>query len=722
MKTILSSRKHPYIARVGIFLIAIALIAGVVGCGGGGGGGDGDGDGDGVSYTLTMAVSPGGSGTATDVTGASPYPAGTIVNIQAAANPGYRFVNWGAPAGTFGSTTAATTTFTMPTQNVTVTANFVSVYSLTMAVAPAGGGTATDVTNASPYPAGTVVNIQAAANPGYRFVNWSAPAGTFGSTTAATTTFTMPPQNVIVTANFVRVYSLTMAVTPAGGGTANDLTNASPYPAGTVVNIQAVANPPYQFFSWTAPAGTFGNATAAQTTFTMPAQDVTVTAHFVGPTIDHFKGYWANDVTGLPIDEDVYLEDQFGAFNATVDSVWGFANPAGKEHEGNVTPSWNPDYHFTVYDITYLEESQERQVEVDNQFGTQNLTVWGPVALAVPTKKEEHEAPVGLDHYLLYYVDEGLYQEVAVNLTDQFGGDPEVMVYEAAYFANPVRKTYKGEVMEIVNPEVHAVIYWITGDYFETELEVDNQFGEQTLDVYGPGFLAVPSAKIAPPVPPLDHFKCYDVVGAPFLGDYVQLMDQFDFYFDVLVWSADWFCNPVDKWYMGEPTPIVNPNNHLTVYNITPEYQTYWYVEVDNQFGPQQLDVYGPVALAAPTTKEGHGPPKYLDHYLLYDVVGGSPVGATVDLDDQFPGNATEVSVTLPRYFANPVLYKEHEDRITGAWNPKEHLVFYNISANSEYLPGVLVSNQFEEFQPLSLNETGQLLAVPSEKLYYEPY
>jgi len=75
-------------------------------------------------YVLTMAKNPGAGGMATDLTNTSPYAEDTEVNIQAVANPGYRFVNWTAPAGTFGNATAATTTFTMPAQNVTVTANF----------------------------------------------------------------------------------------------------------------------------------------------------------------------------------------------------------------------------------------------------------------------------------------------------------------------------------------------------------------------------------------------------------------------------------------------------------------------------------------------------------------------------------------------------------------------------------------------------------------------
>src|SRR3972149_2004567 len=64
-------------------------------------------------------------------------------------------------------------------------------------------------------------------------------------------------------------FNLTVAANPVGGGTATDLTNASPYATGTAVSIQAVANPGYRFVSWTvAPVGGFANATAANTNFT----------------------------------------------------------------------------------------------------------------------------------------------------------------------------------------------------------------------------------------------------------------------------------------------------------------------------------------------------------------------------------------------------------------------------------------------------------------------
>jgi len=156
-------------------------------------------------------------------------------------------------------------------------------YNLTMAVSPAGTGNATDLSNASPYAAGVGVSIKAVPAAGYRFINWTAPAGSFTNASSLTTTFTMPGQDVTVTANFEiggPEYTLTMAASPIMGGTVGDITGTSPYNEGEVVSIQAVAASGYQFVGWTAPAGSLANAYALVTTFTMPAQDVTITATF----------------------------------------------------------------------------------------------------------------------------------------------------------------------------------------------------------------------------------------------------------------------------------------------------------------------------------------------------------------------------------------------------------------------------------------------------------
>ena len=151
------------------------------------------------------------------------------------------------------------------------------------------------------------------------------------------------------------------------------------------------------------------------------------------------------------------------------------------------------------------------QVVVKNQFGeNQELTVVGPVALAVPTQKGDHEAPECLNHYLVYDAYGPLVKE-DVLLTDQFTAD-NVTVYEPWYFATPVQKTIvdSGEVTEIEDrdPHGHLVFYWIDGCPIEKRVEIDNQFGQQTLDLTNPELLAVPSQKISWEQP-LDHFHCY---------------------------------------------------------------------------------------------------------------------------------------------------------------------------------------------------------------------
>jgi hypothetical protein len=165
--------------------------------------------------------------------------------------------------------------------DLTVTTGIpVPKYALTITADPSGGGAATDETGGSPYAAGAVVSIKAVANPGYGFVSWTAPAGDFDDETAEETTFTMPAQAVTVTAHFGVAYPLAMAADPVAGGDAIDVAAKGAYAAGAVVSIKAVANPGYGFVSWTAPAGDFDDETAEETTFTMPAQAVTVTAHF----------------------------------------------------------------------------------------------------------------------------------------------------------------------------------------------------------------------------------------------------------------------------------------------------------------------------------------------------------------------------------------------------------------------------------------------------------
>ena len=239
-------------------------------------------------------------GTVSAITPPGPVPAGTLV--QAFVNGELRMSdNTDAQGGYWLSVpgpTGGTVTFKVAgvaanetavweggetvKLDLTIPALQAAGYNLTMAVSPAGTGNATDVTDSSPYAAGVAVSIRAVAATGYHFVSWTAPAGGFTNPSSATTTFTMPAQDVTVTANFEvgGAYTLTMAASPIMGGTAYDVTGASPYNEGEVVSIQAIAASGYQFAGWAAPAGSLANAYTTATTFTMPAQDVVVTATF----------------------------------------------------------------------------------------------------------------------------------------------------------------------------------------------------------------------------------------------------------------------------------------------------------------------------------------------------------------------------------------------------------------------------------------------------------
>jgi hypothetical protein len=294
-------------------------------------------------------------------------------------------------------------------------------------------------------------------------------------------------------------YNLLLSST-SGGSVTSPGEGTFAYNEGEVINLVATPDAGYQFVSWIAPAGKFANPDAATTTFTMPPQDVTVTAHFVGP-LDHFSCYLAEDERGfISLGEIVYLEDQFGAVQAEVGYAGWFCNPVEKWHDV-VTPISNPDHHLTIYSLDYEEEPHAWYVNVDNQFGIQQLIVEGPVGLAVPTQKVEpeyHQPPVGLDHFLLYNVIEGPSVDVVVGLDDQFGDQSEVLVTAPIGFGIPVQKTHDGVVTEIENPDAHLVFYQIEWGEFETNVQVVNQFGTQTLDIEGPYLLAVPSEKVSP--------------------------------------------------------------------------------------------------------------------------------------------------------------------------------------------------------------------------------
>jgi hypothetical protein len=115
VKIILSSKRHHYLAIVSIFLITVALIAGLVGCDFSPPGG--------VRHSLSISSTEGGSVTVPGEGVFTLYSDGRVVDLVATPDAGYHFVNWTGDAGTIADVEDATTTITMHSTCV-ITANF----------------------------------------------------------------------------------------------------------------------------------------------------------------------------------------------------------------------------------------------------------------------------------------------------------------------------------------------------------------------------------------------------------------------------------------------------------------------------------------------------------------------------------------------------------------------------------------------------------------------
>ncbi len=238
-----------------------------------------------IDYTLTVNIDPMGSGIVDIDPDQDSYNFGDEISLTAIPEDGWEFVEWTGDTDGLDTPTDAEATLTMPADDVTLTANFQLIdYTLTLIANPDEGGTVEDVTDDAPYNIDDLVQIRAEANEGWEFVNWTGDyADNLADADQAETTLTMPADDVTLTANFQMIdYTLTLTPDPAIGGTVEDLTDDAPYNVGDEVNIKAEPNPGWGFDGWTGEyAGNLDDASAAETTLTMPADNVDLTANFI---------------------------------------------------------------------------------------------------------------------------------------------------------------------------------------------------------------------------------------------------------------------------------------------------------------------------------------------------------------------------------------------------------------------------------------------------------
>ena len=213
MKIILGSRIYRYVKRLGIFLIIVALVMGLASC---------ESTCAPIQYDLTFSSTEGGE---VIIPGEGTYADGTVVTLEAVADECYEFVNW--TGANVADPNSATTTITMD-EAKSVTANFALLsYDLTVDSTD-GGEVTTPDEGTFTYDCGTVVDLVAAADLGYHFIEWTGDISTVADVDAAETTITMSGD-----------YSITANFGPFAGGNG---TTEDPYQIADWYNLDNVRN------------------------------------------------------------------------------------------------------------------------------------------------------------------------------------------------------------------------------------------------------------------------------------------------------------------------------------------------------------------------------------------------------------------------------------------------------------------------------------------------
>ncbi len=201
--------------------------------------------------------------------GSGEYRAGRAVSIAADPAPdGQVFDRWTGDTAHVETPLSPNTTVVMPSADVAVTATYknrpVENFELTMGFGSGSGS----------YPAGQSVTI--AANPapdGQVFDRWRGQTGFLTNPNAPNTEVVMPSESVSVTASYRERPAETFALSVTSG------TGSGDYEAGEVISIAAEpAEDGQVFVRWSGQTAQVANVNLPNTTLSMPAADVSVSA------------------------------------------------------------------------------------------------------------------------------------------------------------------------------------------------------------------------------------------------------------------------------------------------------------------------------------------------------------------------------------------------------------------------------------------------------------
>ena len=329
--------------------------------------------------TFTIAVRPAPRDLTTNSTeggsvtepgeGVFTYDEGTVVDLVATPDAGYRFVEWTGDVSTIADVHAAATNIIM-NGDYFITAEFVKQYDLTIS-STEGGSVTEPGEEVFTYDEGMVVDLIAEAEEGYRFVEWTGDVGTIADVYAAATNIIMNG-DYSITAEFVKQYDLTISSTE-GGSVTTPGEGVFTYDEGTIVDLVATPEEGYWFVEWTGDVGTVADVHAATTTITMNG-DYSITANFeelppspVYPTVttQAATNITTNSATlnmNFTVGDYNPVEVRF-AYKKFADPAWSYTDWVSKSGSGTYAESrtgltFNTKYDFKAqlkYDDTVIE-------------------------------------------------------------------------------------------------------------------------------------------------------------------------------------------------------------------------------------------------------------------------------------------------------------------------------------------------------------------------------
>ena len=219
---------------------------------------------------LGITVNSGKAYVEDDVTDAALK--GKPVVIKADKIEGKLFDHWKIVSGNviLDDQRASETKFIMPETAVEITAEYNDLHAITV-----NNGTA----NVEEAVIGDTVKIKAESREGYVFDHWEVSYGdvAVANKNAEETTFTMPDSMVVLTARYKALQSITLEKGKAYDAGGEEITTAK---KGTEVTIKAENLDGKVFDHWKIVSGnvTLEDANKAETTFTMPAESISLEA------------------------------------------------------------------------------------------------------------------------------------------------------------------------------------------------------------------------------------------------------------------------------------------------------------------------------------------------------------------------------------------------------------------------------------------------------------